>query len=51
MKVKIEIHGCDDSTKFSMEVTQQEFEFLETISKKSVEASEYQCQPILEIVL
>ena len=44
-KYEIVLDGCDDSTKFEMELTNEEFELLKKISAKSNEASEYCCMP------
>ena len=44
-KYIIVIDGCDDSTKFEMELTNEEFELLEKVSAKSNEASKYCCMP------
>ena len=42
---EIVLDGCDDSTKFEMELTNEEFELLEKVSAKSNEASKYCCMP------
>ena len=44
-KYEIILNGCDDSTKFEMELTNEEFELLKKVSAKSNEASEYCCMP------
>ena len=44
-KYEIVLDGCDDSTKFKMELTNEEFELLEKVSAKSNEASKYCCMP------
>ena len=44
-KYEIILDGCDDSTKFEMELTNEEFELLEKVSAKSNEASKYCCMP------
>ena len=44
-KYEIILDGCDDSTKFEMELTNEEFELLKKVSAKSNEASEYCCMP------
>ena len=49
-QVKIEIGGCDDSTKFDMDdLTYDEVTFLLRIQAISQEASTYGCQPIFKI--
>ena len=47
--VKIIITGCDDSNQFAMNVSDLEYNFLETLSKMSVSNSENNCQPIIEL--
>ena len=49
MKVRIDLVGCDDTTKFDMEITQEQYEFLNEISKESKMHSEYSCMPIMEV--
>ena len=44
-KYEIILDGCDDSTKFEMELTNEEFELLNKVSVKSNEASKYCCMP------
>lgn len=46
-EVNIAIYGCDDTTRFSMKVTDEEYGALQTLSKMSVETSETGCQPIV----
>lgn len=48
MKVKIALHGCDDSTYFEVEADNNKLEFIEELSKKSKDESDYDCMPILE---
>lgn len=48
MKVRIELHGCDDSTYFDVEVNQDRLEFLQELSEKSQSESDYACMPVLE---
>lgn len=48
MKAQIELHGCDDSTYFDVEVNQDRLEFLQELSEKSKNESGYACMPILE---
>lgn len=49
MKIRIELIGCDDTTKFDMEITQEQYEFLNEISKESKMHSEYSCMPTMEV--
>ena len=44
-KYEIILDGCDDSTKFEMELTNEEFELLEKVSSKANETSTYCCMP------
>ena len=44
-KYEIILDGCDDSTKFEMELTDEEFELLLKVSDKANETSEYCCMP------
>lgn len=46
---KIYIHGCDDTTKFSMELTREEFALVQRIAALSAENSDYGCQPTLTV--
>ena len=46
-EVKIAIYGCDDTTRFSMKVTDEEYGALQTLSKMSIDTSEIGCQPIV----
>lgn len=41
--------GCDDETKFSMELTEKEADLVKKIEKLSKETSTYGCMPVLEI--
>ncbi|MBO8161372.1 MAG: hypothetical protein H0Z24_07010 [Thermosipho sp. (in: Bacteria)] len=49
MKYKISLHGCDDSTTFEMELTEEEYKLLKKVADKSQEVSTYVCMPIMEI--
>lgn len=48
-RVEIRLNGCDDTTKFELEVSDEQFEFLRTIARLSTEASTYGCQPTLRV--
>lgn len=50
-KYLIKIDGCHDYTQFIIEVTPEEETFLKKFSTLSKNASEYQCQPIIDIRL
>lgn len=46
-KYHIELIGCDDTTRFDMELTPKEAKFLSQICDLSEEYSTYQCMPIM----
>ena len=48
MKAKITLHGCDDITRFEVEVDDNKLEFIKELSEKSIEESEYACMPVLK---
>jgi len=48
---RIALHGCDDSTIFEMELTDEEFALAERIAAKSEETSSYGCMPTMVIEL
>ena len=45
----IDLNGCDDSTIFEMELTEQEYEFLSKVSELANKTSTYQCMPRLYV--
>lgn len=48
--VDITLSGCDDSTRlFDVELTEAEFATVTRIAALSVEASDYNCMPIMRI--
>lgn len=49
MKYIIALHGCNDSTIFEMELTEEEYKLVKKIADKSEEVSTYGCMPIMEI--
>lgn len=49
MAVRITLTGCDDATYIDMEVTSDEFVFLDRIAKRSEKASTYGCMPTLSV--
>ena len=53
MKTKyvIELIGCDDTTNFEMELTEDELKLLQRVAKKSKETSSYSCMPIMRVYL
>ena len=51
MRVTVYLWGCDDTTEFTIDVTQKEIELLERLSKQSEEVSTYACMPTLSYQL
>ncbi len=49
MKVKITLHGCDDSTRIDMDISQKELELLERVAFLSKKESTYGCMPIMTV--
>ena len=48
-KYLIENNGCDDTTRFEIELTDEELITVIKFIKKNNEASKYQCQPTIDI--
>lgn len=46
-EISIAIYGCDDTTRFSMKVTDEEYGALQTLSKMSIDTSQTARQPII----
>ena len=46
---EIVLIGCEASTDFTMELTEEEYELLQRVASESVEASTYGCMPTLEV--
>lgn len=46
---RIKLSGCDDSTVIECELDPSELAILERVAALSVQASEYDCMPILEV--
>ena len=46
----ITLHGCDDSTKIEMDITDAEHEFLQRMSDHVLDASKYGCMPTMSVV-
>jgi hypothetical protein len=49
MIYEITLKGCDDVTKFTIELTEQEKTLVDRISKLSILTSDYQCMPTMHI--
>ncbi len=47
MKVGIHLRGCDDDTKFEMDVTEEGLELLREVEAKSKEVNTSYCMPEL----
>ena len=45
----ITLRGCDDMTRFRIELSNEELEFVKKLCKKSEETSTYICMPIMEV--
>lgn len=48
MKVQVALYGCDDITRFEVEVDDSKLELIKELSEKSIEESKYECMPILK---
>lgn len=48
-RCSVNINGCDDSTRFNMEVTNEEYDFLLKLARLSRYTSTYGCEPTIEI--
>lgn len=49
MSVEIILTGCDDTTRFHVMVDQAGLDLLRQVAEKSVKASDYACQPVMEV--
>lgn len=49
-KYIIKIRGCDDTTAFVMELSEEELKLVQELCKKSQETSTYACMPVMEIL-
>ena len=45
----ITLRGCDDMTRFQIELSNEELELVKKLCQKSEETSEYICMPIMEV--
>lgn len=45
----INLIGCDDETEFTMDLTDDEYDFLVKVAKKANQTSLYGCMPVLAI--
>jgi hypothetical protein len=50
-KYRISIDGCDDSTRFEIELTDEQREVVEMLCEKSFENSTSRCMPTMEMTL
>jgi hypothetical protein len=51
MQVRISLHGCDDTTVFTMEASEDELDFLHRIKAAAENASTYPCMPTMSVVI
>lgn len=49
LKVKVTLQGCDDHTDMILEITEQEFKFLQTLQEASGLKSTHSCMPVLNV--
>jgi hypothetical protein len=49
MKVSIKVSGCDDETEILMEMTEEQFAFIQEVANKVTEESTYHCQPTMSV--
>ena len=47
--VHIDLCGCDDTTRMTVDVTDEELRFLKQLEVRSQEQSRYSCQPIMQL--
>lgn len=45
----ITLIGCDDITRFQMELSNEELDLVKKLCRKSKETSEYICMPTMEV--
>lgn len=45
----IELHGCDDATYITRELTPEQYMFLEDLAKQLKSISVYPCMPVMVI--
>lgn len=46
---KISLDGCDDSTEFTMKLTESEYLLLKRVAEKSEQVSTYGCMPTMTV--
>lgn len=49
MKYTIRLHGCDDTTEFDMELSDNEKDTLARVAEKSKESSTCLCMPTMTV--
>ena len=47
MRVTVKLVGCDDVTKFDMDITPDEYKLLGLVASLSSEASDFDCMPVM----
>lgn len=50
-KYVVALRGCDDSTYVDIEATDEEAQLLEEIAARVAAASDFRCQPTMEVKL
>lgn len=51
MLVEISVDGCDDSTIVTMEMSNDEYVFLQRLADLVNETSNYRCMPTIELTI
>lgn len=49
MKYQISVNGCDATTNFEMELTDDEVEIVKRVAAKCTETSTYSCMPTIDV--
>ena len=49
-RYEVSLVGCDDTTRFDMELTEEEAELLRVVARKSEEESSSQCMPTMTVM-
>ncbi len=45
----IKLQGCDDNTRITMNLSDDEYKLIKRLAERSEELSEYKCMPVLKI--
>lgn len=49
IRIEINLKGCDGTTSWTQEVTEEQFLFLKVLEAKSQEISQSDCMPIIKL--